>query len=283
MFFMCNVGFSQTHFTYYLGVNGKVLEGNNNHTKIEVDYKSDSKVKVSTYRFDNEKWKIVEEEKIKLVVANTYAVKIKDENGTREIVRTYCEPGDGVINFEERFNNHVIRRGVASSKFPLLFDGIVTEYYPMGQVKNESFYEKNELVSNNNWSKDGIEYFSNIFRSVDVYPGFTSGEKKLHNHILKELKRNQVDFTQLNGRLEVGFVVFEDGQTGGYRVLESINPEVEAIVVNAIRTAEGEWSPAMLNNKKVRYFQTFPINFIHDEFQIEFFDVYSGIAQIERK
>ncbi|MDA3928458.1 MAG: energy transducer TonB [Prolixibacteraceae bacterium] len=177
----------------------------------------------------------------------------------------------------------LIRKGETNSIVPLLLEGQVTEYYMNGNVKSISIFEQNQLISNKNWLENGIEYFDNIYYSVDRYPVFVKGNDVLNKHIMHVLKLNRVDYSALTGKLIIGFVVFEDGQIGGFKIVKGINQRVEELVVHALRTLKGDWQPAQLNGKKVRFFQKFPINFIHDNFQVEFFDFYSGMVQIERE
>ncbi|MDA3881543.1 MAG: hypothetical protein PF436_14225 [Prolixibacteraceae bacterium] len=66
-------------------------------------------------------------------------------------------------------------------------------------------------------------------------------------------------------------------------VREGITPQINEIVINAFRNLEGEWKPAVLNDEKVRFFQTFPITFSNLEYQVEFFDFYSGLVKFEQK
>jgi hypothetical protein len=61
----------------------------------------------------------------------------------------------------------------------------------------------------------------------------------------------------------------ETGQIEGIRILKGITPSLNTVAFNSIKTLEGKWTPAKLGGKDVRYFQLFPINFIHRENRFE--------------
>jgi hypothetical protein len=223
----------QTDTTYYFGPNGSISDANSLRVKKEINYKWNERISVKTYQ------------------------KINDKH----------------FFFTDSIKNQIVREGYTLNKTPLIFDSLVVEYYPNKQIKSKSIYKNNQLVSNKNWLENGVPYIDNIFYSTDKFPQFSKGNQNLNEQILTSLKKNGINFSEVHGRITIGFVVFENGKTGGYRVLEGITPQINEIVINAFRNLEGEWEPAVLNDEKVRFFQTFPITFSNLEYQISTYDL----------
>lgn len=268
---------------FYFGVNGKIEDNNKNHTKVTIGNAKHDRFEVTTYFFDNNQWKKMRNENWKELDQNHYTYSYREGKTSITIARTYSKMGDSLWQFTETSHQKLVRRGTTKQKLPLILDGTITSYYDNGTVSSESVYHNNELISNKNWLDDGVAYYDNLFYSVDRYPAFSRGNDQLNKCIFQNLKENKVDFSRINGQMVIGFVVFEDGQIGGFRVLKGITPHLEQLVINALRDINGTWIPARLNGENVRFFQTFPINFTHDEFQLESFDLSTGIIQFERK
>jgi hypothetical protein len=274
---------AQSDTTYFFGPNGSLTNKSSLRIKKDIDYKWNNKIKVTTFHFTDEGWTKRIEETWKNTGNNTYIIRINNDRSSSSIQRTYKETSNNRWFFTDSIKNQIVRKGYTLNKVPLILDSMVVDYYPNGQVKAKSIYNNNQLVSNQNWLENGVEYIDNIFYSTDKFPQFSKGTQNLNKQILASLKKNGVNFSETHGRVTIGFVIFEDGRTGGYRVLESITPQINKIVINAFQNLEGEWEPAVLNDENVRFFQTFPITFSNLEYQVEFFDFYSGLVKFERK
>jgi len=274
---------AQTDTTFYFGPNGAMSGSNSLRIKKEVNHKWNNRISVDTYHYTDEGWTKRIEETWKKVNDDTYIIRIKSDRSTSSLKRTYKEINDNHFFFTDSIKNLIVREGYTLNKTPLILDSLVVEYYPNGQVKSKSIFKKNQLVSNENWLKNGVKYIDNIFHSTDKFPKFSKGNQNLNEQILSSLKNNGVNFSDIHGRVTIGFVVFENGKTGGYRILEGITPRINNIVIKAFQNLDGEWEAAVHNDEKVRFFQTFPITFSNLEYQVEFFDFYSGLVKFERK
>jgi hypothetical protein len=274
---------AQNDTAYYFNANGELAKNNSRYIKKEIVYRNSNTLLIKTSNFTSDGWLEGMNQKWKQINDGTFKITIRRGKYKIRLIRQYIRNNDGTWHFKEQINEKLVREGSAISNIPLLLHDTIKTYYPNGKIKSLEFYQHNELQSNKNWLENGIPYFNNIFYSVDQFPQYTGGNEQLHEHLLAALKRKKVDFTSINGRLEIGFVVFEDGKIGGFRVLNSLSNELEEIVVNAFRSLPESWDPALLDGEKVRYFQTFPINFIHHQYQVEFFDFYSGLVQFESK
>lgn len=151
------------------------------------------------------------------------------------------------------------------------------EYYDNGSRKSISVYENNELVSNENWTKDGEKYIDNIFYSVEQEPRFKPGTDSLHHHVLETFRESGIDLSQVEGRMTVGFVVLEDGTISGLQIEQGIGRELNDMAFKALNTLPGEWLPAQLNGNDVRYYQLFPINFIYRQHDFHFLEMRGSV------
>ncbi len=262
--------FSQKVSTVYIGKNGKLTTIENADIIQKTRIKSASETIVQSLALQDSKWKKVYSEKLTKVNDSTYHIRSNNEKGESELVtRIYYPLADGTFRFKDIHKDQVIRIGNSLTKFPLTLQGEVTEFFQNGQKKSISVYNKNELISNQNWTEDGEKYIDNIFYSVDTEPGFLPGTKVLHQHLLQSFKDAGIDLSAINGSLIIGFVVTEKGRIDGFRILKGLGPNINNVAVESFANLVGEWTPAKLNNQNVRYFQVYPINFIYQEHHFE--------------
>lgn len=268
---------------YYFGANGRIDDGNTKQTRISIKQKNSKRLMLTTSFYNKGEWFEMSREKWKKIDENSY--QIKTQKGKKHItfVRSYHLLETGKWQFTDAIKQRIIRRGTCIQQIPLILDGLETSYYKNGSVSSEAVYRNNELISNKNWLENGVPYFDNLFDSADRYPSYSRGNEQLNEAVFQKLKDNKVDFSRIDGQMLVGFVVFPDGKIGGFRVLKGITPHLDRLVVDALRELDAPWIPAQLNGNNVRFFQKYPINFSHDEYQLEFFDLSSGLAQFERK
>ncbi|MBN2805178.1 MAG: energy transducer TonB [Prolixibacteraceae bacterium] len=265
------------------GVNGRLNAIEAPEQMMVVKSKGSQNIKVEYFVMDDGKWVKTNTERAREFAPERFRITSGRGRTKTTMIRDYVEMADGRWQFVESIQKQVVRRGTSILRFPILPDGVLVTHYPNGPVKTEETYRNNELISNINWLENGLPYVEDLFYSVDRYPAYSRGNEQINKQIMAKFKEKQVDFSSISGKLEIGFVVFENGKVGAFRILKSIDPDLDNMIVEAIRSLEGEWIPARLNNQTVRFFQTFPIHFNHYEMQVEFFDYYSGLVQFERK
>jgi len=262
--------FSQKESIDYIGKNGKLTTIDHAEIIQKTRVKSKSETIVESLALQDSKWRKVYSEKLTKQNDSTYHIRSNNEKGEVEsVTRIYYPLANGTFRFKDTHKGQLMRIGNSTTKIPLTLQGEVTEYYQNGQKKSISQYNKNELVSNQNWTEDGEKYIDNIFYSVDTEPGFVPGMGVLHKHILKSFKDAGIDISSISGSIIVGFVVTEKGHIDGLRILKGLGPSINNVAVESFINLMGEWTPAKLNNQPVRYFQIFPINFIYIEQHFE--------------
>lgn len=269
--------YSQEETLIYLGKNGKLTTSEQAGLIQKVSIKSTSGTIVQTLKLNDSKWEKIYTELYKKLNDSTYLVKSGNDKEARRSERIYHSLPDGSFKFKDLYKNQLVREGNSTTKIPLTLHGQVTDYYPNGRIKSVSEYRNNELVSNQNWNDNGDPYIDNIFYSTDVEPTFVPGIRVLHQHILKGFKDAGVDISSISGSLIIGFVIMEDGRLEGLKILKGLGPTINTVAYESFLSLQGEWKPARLNDRDVRYFQVFPINFIYKTQSFEFAELRGAI------
>lgn len=257
--------FGQKNMTQYTGVNGRITQEGEAIRKKEISVRSDRRINAVTYALTDGQWQKQYREKIRKEKNETYTYNVKGPGISENFTRIFDHVSDSLIRFMDHLEGRKMKEGNALSKFPLILHGEVTEYYPSGQVKSQSLYRNNELVSNRNWLPSGEKYIDNIFYSADREPLYSLGMGQMHRHFRQAFLNSGLDISHLTGQIIIGFVVMETGEIVGPRIVSGMTSGLNSIALEAAGTLMGKWQPAMLHGKEVRYFQTFPIQFMHRE------------------
>jgi periplasmic protein TonB len=263
--FFSYIAFGQNDTIVFTGINGKLVTADKADWKKEVNFRSRGRIIVTTFSKKAGKWQRQYREQFRRTDNNEFNVKTRGTGISENFIRKFENTPDGMYKFSDYKENLMFRSGFSKTRFPLLLHGEMTEYYRNNQIKSTSVFSKNELISNENWNETGDKYIDNIFYSVDNEPLFSKGMNEMHRHVSQSFRESGVDLASISGSILIGFVVMEDGDIDGIRVLKGITPGLNALAINAIKTLEGNWTPAKLNGKNIRYFQLFPINFIYRE------------------
>lgn len=220
--------------------------------------------------------------------AETYIIrKITEDHHLIRIRRTllfsdrfqryFSRLSTGLYKFQDINKDKEMRTGSTSSKIPLNLEGEIREYYPNGEIKTIAEYENNQLVKNKNWLKDGTEYYSDIFYSVDEVPEYKLGFGSFRNHILLGLEKSGYDITQVNEKIVLGWVILENGELVGPHKVSGKLVNLPAILVKLVESLPADWSPAKLNGRIVRYYMTIPFNFTQDSKNFDNLELRDGI------
>jgi hypothetical protein len=275
-FFIACTAFAQKESIVYIGTNGKLTTIEHAIFMQKTIVKSSKITTVQTYQLTDAKWVKLYTEKYKTLNDSTFQINGNRENYKGTTVRTFTKQADGSFKFRDVAKDQLVRSGFAKSLIPLLFHGQVTEYHADGKKKSVSEYENNELASNINWNENGDKYIDNIFYSVDSNPSFNPGNILLREHILKGFKDAGIDVANISGSLVVGFVVMENGTIDGIKIIKGLGPNINSVAYESFASLLGSWTPAKINDKAVRYFQVFPINFIYKQQKFDYAEMGKG-------
>lgn len=265
--------FAQTDTIIYFGVNGKTNHFDKKVIKKQIDYRTGGKIRVNTFKANEEKWQLLYSEKIKVVNDFTFSIRMKGDEFSGRLLRKMELLENGNYKFTDWLDDRIKRTGETKLKIPLFFDGEVTEFYTNGRIKSVSQYKNNELISNQNWLPDGEKTVDNIFYTVDREPWFNPGLGNLHAQILKKIKDSEFDLSTVEGRIVVGFVVMKNGEIDGVHIVKGLASSLDYVAVQALNSIEGTWAPAQLNNENVNYLQLFPINFIYTKYDFDYLEL----------
>lgn len=256
----------------YLGTNGRLVPEEGALFKKEVVTTKMNKKEEISWKKVNGRWEKTATLKIRVLKGDTW--ELRQGAGRKEgvLLRQYLPAGEGKWQFLEQVGGKLIRKGFTLSRFPLLLDGEVTDYYPNGKTRSVAQYRRNELEGNFNWLENGSKYIDSVFYSVDEEPMLTGGNLFLHQYMKNALEKSGLDLTVLTGNMVLGFVVMETGDLAGVRVIEGFNPRLNEVAVAALQNLSLQWNPAHLDGRPVRYLQLFPINFIYKEANFQSLD-----------
>jgi hypothetical protein len=267
--FLTSQLFSQETVLYF-GANGKITDPDHATEMLNIQKKSPIKTTIQTFLQKEKTWEKATTDLYRLENDSTIQIRENSADFTGTIYRTFHRPDNNLYVFSDVIKKQVVRRGTAKSLVPLVLQGEVTEFYKNGNIKSVSQYRNNELVSNQNWNADGTPYIDHIFYSVDVYPTFRPGARVINQKLMEAFRNSGIDISSISGSLVIGFVVMEDGQIDGVKVLKGLGPTINTAAVETIKNLKGEWTPAKLDDQVVRFFQVFPINFIYKTQSFEF-------------
>jgi hypothetical protein len=249
---------------YYYGVNGKSVDMKEQAILMkEVIRKSERKLVITTSRKAEQEWVRVSKEKIRALTDNEWKIRYQSENlFSRKYYREYSETEPGHYFFREYTDQHDIRKGETSRKFPLHLEGILTTYYANGKISALSHFRNNQLISNENWLEDGTPYIDTIFYSADQEPEYEYGPDFFKNYLLQRLAKSKWDLSQVQDEVVIGWVIMENGEMAGVRALQGKSNVLNQYLVEVISGMPGKWDPAKIDGSPVRYFMSIPLNFI---------------------
>ncbi len=269
--------YSRNESVIYLGKNGKLTTLEQAVIIQKIRNISTSKTLVQSFQLKDTKWKKAYTERYKKLNDSCYQLNSSSDTDSKKSLRIYRSLPNGTYFFKDIYKDKLVREGHSLSKIPLTLHGQLTDFYPNGQKKSVAEYQNNELVSNQNWNENGEKYIDNIFYSTDVEPTFVPGVKVLNQHLIKGFKDAGIDISSISGSLIIGFVIMEDGEMEGLKILKGLVPSVNNAAYQSFLSLKGDWKPARLNSRDVRYFQVFPINFIYKQQSFEFAELRGAI------
>ncbi len=275
LFLLLSAGsaFCQMDTVLYTGVNGRLTSPEKALVKKEIVVRSRRKVEVRVFGKEGNTWRKSFTELMSTGGDGIWEIRIRGIESREPYERKYDAPDKGIIHFTEFSGKQILREGFTLLQIPLILNGEVKEFYSDGTLRSRSLYRNNELVSNENWLKNGERTIDNLFYLVDEEPMLSGGNFKLHQHVRQAFIDSGLDLSAVSGTMMLGFIVMETGEIEGIRILKGLSPQLNEIALNALQSLGGKWKPARLNGRDVRYFQYFPINFISRESTFQYLEI----------
>ena len=179
-----------------------------------------------------------------------------------ETLRIFSKQGD-LFYFKDYFKNKEIKQeGLTKSILPLHLEGQVKKYYDSGNLSSIEEYIDNQMISNQNWLKNGEKYQDNIFNTVDVMPEYPGGIEAFLNYIGKNLHYPENEKNKgIQGRVFIHFIVDEEGQITGTYIIKGIDQNLDLAAYQVINSSSVKWSPGILDGNFVKVGYNIPIKF----------------------
>ncbi len=269
---------------YYYGANSRPFRTEQEAVSVtKVDQKSENRYVINKRIRVNDSWIDVERQKIRIDSDGTFRIRIKGERlFPQTIYRQITASDSELYYFEETDHGSKIRTGSSSRYLPLQLEGMVTEYHPNGREKSVSFYQNNQLQSNQNWLSDGNPYIDSIFYSADQEPVYQPGVAYFNSFLLEELGKSEINLNEYDDDIVIAWVVMETGVIDGAIAMKGKSLEMNKLLCDIISRTPGEWKPAMLNGDPVRYFMSIPVNITHDEVKFQELEYTWGVLHYNR-
>lgn len=286
LFFICII--PALHCTgqelYFYGPNMRPVQDEEKALFVkEILKKSENKYVIETRVLSDTIWKHLKRQKIRVDREGILRIRTKDNRFfPRRIFRTLSSAGQGIYTFVETYKKEEIRSGSSSTYLPLTLEGIVTEYYNNGIQKSVSVYHNNQLQTNQNWLPDGKPYIDSIFYSTDKEPEYLPGVAYFQSSLIQKMAEAKVNLDEYDDDIVIGWVVMENGQIDGVIPLKGKSRELNQILVESIAAIPGEWEPAVLNGKPVRYFMSIPLTIFHHEAKFQEVEYSWGVLHYNR-
>jgi hypothetical protein len=256
---------------YFYAANDRPVIEDQAVKKIEVRHSTEKRIWLHTYLRDVNNWKPLKSELVRIKSPEEHIVFLYI--GTlrqNKTIRTFEKLGNNHYWFEEVRDGVKVRSGQTRYKYPIHLEGLVTEYHENGQKSTEAYYQDNQLVWNHNWLANGKKYIDTIFYSVDTWPQYIEGDLAMKAYMNNYIVSSRYYSKELSGTVLLGFVIMEDGELAGVHQVNKPMSEITEVVKESLQTLPGSWKPAVLDDKFVRCYMTFPVNFkVRDDLQFE--------------
>lgn len=218
---------------------------------------------IKTFERKTEEWEQIRKERTRIVNDTLMRIRRKTDNiWSKGITRTFHPAKNDLYYFTDSRRGNILLEGYASSLMPLHLEDTVISYYTNGRLKSIAVYQDNHLVSNKNWLRNGIQYYDNLHHFVDQEPQHNLGQVHFRTYMLQGLKDAGIELNQISDNVLLGWVVMEDGSLEGFHTIQGAYSQLNELLIQLIREMPGEWLPARIDGKPVRYYMNMPFNFI---------------------
>jgi TonB family protein len=162
---------------------------------------------------------------------------------------------DGAGEFKKYFGRILVERGNYLNGEE---DGEWEHYYNNGKPWYFDKYKKGVFISGVSYDSLGKKY---KYKKHSLMPEAKGGIKAFYSFLAKNINYpEEAREKDISGRVQVRFYVDEKGNTGGFQIVKSVHPLLDAEAIRAIKTFR-RWSPAENLGMKVKAWLLIPINF----------------------
>lgn len=270
---------SQKSTYYYGGDYGILKDVGGAIYKTTLSKKSSKRSVMVTYKLEQGDWVRMYKEKVKRINDTLVRIIRPGEKIFKPTIieRSFFKTDDQLYRFTDMQRSRILKKGTAISIIPLHKEGSVSSYYfKPNNIESIGQYKNNKLITNKNWLIDGTNYFDDIFTYVDIPPLYSRGQTLFNTYMLNGLKEAGIDLLEVSEEFIIGWVVMEDGSLAGFHVIKGFYGPLNEVLIKLIKEMPGEWKPALISGKPVRYQIEMPFNFIDNTNRISNLEFNSG-------
>lgn len=137
-------------------------------------------------------------------------------------------------------------------------DGELKSYYENGQLKRKEKFRKGKSLTGQCFTSTGQD---TTFYAYEVMPAFPGGTEGMMKFLAKNIAYPQNARDEgISGRVVVQFDIDADGLPKNTRILESVNPLLDAEAVRLVNIMP-RWYPARVDGELVKVSFTLPVRF----------------------
>ena len=103
-----------------------------------------------------------------------------------------------------------------------------------------------------------------VYRAAEIMPMYAGSPEpfKLLEDLMRTMKYPEnAEKNKIQGRVVVRFTVFKDGKVGDFKVVRSVDPELDNEAITAIKNLPNTWTPGTINGKAVNCYFNLPVTF----------------------
>jgi len=265
LLFSNHLSFCQSDTIIYYNLLDSVLKDETNAVKYSsLTKKGKSNYKLFTYILDEKKW--IKESCISIKRINENHFEFDNSSNVRFDVseRVIINHENGQFYIQDiSSDGQIMQEGYSEMIFPLIKTGKWIRYSFDNYKISEDFYEKNKLIRNTRFTKEGKEDIHNVFYFAEEMPMYgNTSFKDFTKLFLTRLQypRNAAE-NGIQGEIQIEFVIMEDGRMDGFQILKNANNILNVEAIKTLTTFNEKWAPGKINGKPVRVLYSLSVNF----------------------
>ena len=100
--------------------------------------------------------------------------------------------------------------------------------------------------------------------------------------LLQQIAMLKINREEYDDEIVIGWVVMENGVMNGVIPLTGKSKQLNKLLADIIAGIPGEWEPAILDGKPVRYFMSIPLTISHNNAKFQDIEFSSGMLHYNR-
>jgi len=266
LLFNCLSSFCQSDTIIYYNLLDSVLKDETNAIKYTlITKKKNGNYKLFTYILNEKKW--IKESSISIgkIDKNHFEFDISRNAKFDVFERVIINHENGQYYIQDiSSNGQIMQEGSSETIFPLIKTGKWIRYSFDNYKISEDFYEKNKLIRNTRFTREGKEDIQNVFYLAEEMPNYgNTSFKDFTELFLTRLQypRNAAE-NGIQGEILIEFVITEDGRMERFQFLRKANDILNVEAIKTLMTFNEKWTPGKINGKPVNVLYSLPVNFI---------------------